>query len=132
MFLKLVFIFVVVPIAELFLLLKLGQAIGLWPTLGIVILTGVVGAYLARYEGMGIMNRIGAELAGGRVPQESLIEALLIFVGGLLLLTPGILTDLFGFSLLFPPARKAYRNWLKRKFRYMAEREETKVTYILH
>ena len=102
MFIRLLILFTVVPLVELALLIKLGNLIGLWPTILIVIATGVLGAALARSQGTRTVGAIRAELAQGRAPTESLINGLLILVGGVVLLTPGLLTDLLGFSLLVP------------------------------
>ena len=98
MFVRLLILFTVVPLIELALLIKLGNLIGLWPTISIVIVTGVLGAALARNQGMRTVGAIRAELAQGRAPTESLLNGLLILVGGVVLLTPGLLTDLLGFS----------------------------------
>ena len=102
MFVRLLILFTVVPLIELALLIKLGNLIGLWPTISIVIVTGVLGAALARNQGTRTVVAIRAELAEGRAPTESLLNGLLILVGGVVLLTPGLLTDLLGFSLLIP------------------------------
>ena len=121
---KLILIFVIVPLVELALLIEIGQQIGLESTLGLVILTGIAGAYLARSQGFFIFTQIQAELQQGRLPAESLFDGLLILVGGLLLLTPGILTDVIGFLLLVPGSRLVIKNFLKKKLQAKIESGE--------
>ena len=115
---RLIFIFVAVPLLELVLLLRIGQWIGLMPTLALVVTTGVAGAALARQQGMRAFLAVQQELAGGRLPGRSLLDGLSILVGGAFLLTPGVLTDLVGFSLLIPASRR----WLQRLVRRRLER----------
>jgi len=109
MFLRLLLLFTVVPLLELFILVKLGSVIGVGATIGIVIGTGVLGAWLARQQGLGVMRRLSAELGAGRLPAEALIDGLLILLAGAVLLTPGLITDTLGFVLLLPPGRAAIR-----------------------
>jgi UPF0716 protein FxsA len=99
-------LFVGVPLLELFVLVQVGQWVGVWPTIGLVVLTGFAGAALARLEGLRTLWKIRGELAQGRVPGSALLDGFAILLGGVLLLTPGILTDLVGFSFLLPPTRK--------------------------
>jgi len=109
-------LFVLVPLLELVLLLYLAYATHpLW-TLGVILVTGMIGAPLAKSQGWRTMRRIQQELAENRMPAESLVDAVMIFVAGALLLTPGLLTDLFGFSLLTPVCRRWYRRCLSRWF----------------
>jgi UPF0716 protein FxsA len=119
MFLRLLLLFTVVPLVELFLLVKLGTVIGIGPTVLIVICTGVLGAWLARWQGLGVLRRISDDLAAGRLPADALIDGLLIFVAGAVLLTPGLITDAFGFFLLIPPGRAVVRRtiaaWLEQR-----------------
>lgn len=115
---RLALLFVVVPILELLLLIEIGQWIGLLPTLGLVLLTGVAGAYLARAEGMRVLWRFQQELAQGRIPGQALQDGIAVLVGGAFLLTPGIITDLAGFSLLLPPTRR----WIQARVRRSLER----------
>jgi UPF0716 protein FxsA len=103
---RLALLFVGIPLLELFILIQLGQIVGLWPTIGLVVFTGFAGAALARLEGLRTLWSIRGELARGRLPGNALLDGLAILVGGALLLTPGILTDLLGFSFLFPPTRR--------------------------
>lgn len=115
---RLIFIFVAVPLLELVILLRIGQWIGLMPTVALVVTTGVAGAALARQQGLRAFLAVQRELAQGRLPGRSLLDGLSILVGGAFLLTPGVLTDLLGFSLLIPASRR----WLQRLARSRLER----------
>ncbi|RLB74563.1 MAG: membrane protein FxsA [Deltaproteobacteria bacterium] len=114
MFIKLLIIFTIVPIIELYVLIEAGHQIGVGATVGMVILTGIAGAYLARSQGFNLVNRIQAELNQGRIPAEEMMDGAMILSGGLLLLTPGFCTDLFGFCLLTPVTRQFFKVWLKK------------------
>jgi len=116
MFLKLFLAFTLIPFIELYLLIELGTTIGPLNTLLLVILTGAVGAYLARLQGLGAIMRVRARLQQGETPAEELLDALIIFVAGIVLLTPGLLTDIAGLLLLFPTTRLHFKIWLRRKF----------------
>jgi UPF0716 protein FxsA len=109
MFLRLLLLFTIVPLVELFLLVKLGTVVGVGPTVALVIFTGVLGAWLARQQGLGVLRRLSEDLAVGRLPAEALIDGLLILIAGAVLLTPGLLTDALGFLLLVPKSRAVVR-----------------------
>ena len=121
MFIKLLAIFIFVPLMEIYLLIEAGRMIGLGPTVSLILLTGVAGAWLARSQGMEIIRRIQQETAHGHMPAINLIDGALVLVGGLLLLTPGFLTDLLGFSFLVPLTRDLWRKtliaWLEAQVR---------------
>jgi UPF0716 protein FxsA len=114
-------LFIVVPTVEITLLVLLGNVTGtvLWP-LVIVIGTGILGAALSRWQGAGVYWRIQSELRAGKLPTTSLLDGFLILVAGLLLITPGLLSDVVGISLLIPPIRLIYRTvlvqWITRYF----------------
>jgi UPF0716 protein FxsA len=112
---RLALLFVIVPILELVLLVRLGQVVGLWPTLALVLLTGVGGAMLARLEGIRVLFQFQRELASGRIPGQALLDGISVLVGGAFLLTPGILTDLAGFALLFPLSRRWIQTRVRRR-----------------
>ena len=114
MFIKLLIIFTIVPIIELYVLIEAGQQIGVGPTITMIILTGIAGAYLARTQGFDLIRRIQSELNRGQLPAEDMFDGALILAGGLLLLTPGFCTDLFGFCLLTPVTRTITKVWLKK------------------
>jgi UPF0716 protein FxsA len=116
-FFRLLVLFTVVPLVELALLLYLAELTDWRFTLGLVIVTGLIGTVLARREGFRTYRVIRQELAAGRIPGASMFDAVMIFIAGALLLTPGILTDAFGFTLLLPPCRAYYRRRLIAWFR---------------
>ena len=120
MFLRLFLLFTCIPLVELYLLLQIGSVVGAVNTILLVLITGVLGAYLAQQEGIRTLERIRALMARGEMPGEPLIDALLILVAGFVLITPGILTDLVGFLMLIPATRAPIRRWIKgqleRKF----------------
>ena len=107
-------LFLLLPIAELYVIIQVGQAIGLVPTLAILILDGFVGAALARSQGRAAWERFNRALAEGRVPARETFDGAMIILGGALLLTPGFLTDIFGFLLLLPPTRALMRAGIAR------------------
>lgn len=106
MFLKLFIIFAVMPIAEIALLLNVGEMIGGWETLAIVIITAFIGAKLVRGQGIATLHEIRVKSAHGEVPAENLVEGLMLLVAGVLLVTPGFITDAIGFLLSIPATRK--------------------------
>ncbi|MGD9797651.1 MAG: FxsA family protein [Acidimicrobiia bacterium] len=108
--------FVVVPIVELAVLIRVGSEIGVLNTLGLLLLMSVVGSWLVRREGLGVVRRVQASLAAGRVPGTELVDGFLILFAGALLLTPGFVSDVFGISLLLPPVRAGVRRLLARRF----------------
>jgi UPF0716 protein FxsA len=116
MLLKLFLAFTLVPIMELYLLIKIGAYMGALNTLLLVIMTGFAGAYLARMQGMQTLHRVRSQLQQGVMPAEDLIDAVIIFVAGIVLLTPGLLTDIAGLLLLFPTSRFHFKRWLRHKF----------------
>ena len=115
----LILLFTVVPAVELAILIKVGQHIGVAHTLGVVIVTGVIGAYLAKLQGLFILRKIQEEVNQGRMPTDRVFDAVVILCSGLLLLTPGFITDLIGFAGLIPFARNLLKAWLKRKIQDM-------------
>jgi UPF0716 protein FxsA len=87
----------------------------------LVLVTGALGAYLARQQGFRVWMRIQEEMNAGRFPAEDLLDGFLIFIAGAVLITPGLLTDILGFAILFPLTRQGIRNWIKNRFRGMME-----------
>ncbi|MEA2151224.1 MAG: protein FxsA [Solirubrobacteraceae bacterium] len=114
--LLLVFVFIVVPIAELYVLIQIGQAIGVLPTIALLILDSILGAALMRQQGRAAWLRFNRALAEGRVPGREVIDGVLVIFGGALLLTPGFLSDILGLVLLLPPTRAVIRGLLVRRF----------------
>ena len=116
MLLKLFLAFTLIPLLELYLLIKLGTVMGALNTLALVVLTGFAGAYLARMQGLQTMLRVRSQIQQGAMPAEDLIDAVIIFVAGIVLLTPGLLTDIAGLLLLYPTSRFHFKRWLRKKF----------------
>ncbi|MDH3558165.1 MAG: FxsA family protein [Deltaproteobacteria bacterium] len=116
MFFKLFLAFTLVPFIEIYLLIKIGGQVGAFNTILIVILTGLLGASLARLEGIKTMTKVRDSLNRGDLPAEEMLDAMLIFVAGVVLLTPGFLTDLTGLALLVPKLRYWFKRWLRKKF----------------
>lgn len=114
MLIPLLLLFVTVPFVEVYILIRLSTWLGILPTFGIVIITGIVGAALAKHQGLGVWQRIQAELSYGRMPGDALFDGVLVLIGAVLLLTPGILTDMTGFLLLIPPGRFVVKRYIKR------------------
>ena len=104
---RLALLFVIVPLLELALLIQMGQMVGFWPTISLVVFTGVTGAWLARTEGLRTIWKLRDDLANGRVPGQAIMDGMAVLAGGALLLTPGIITDVIGFGLLVPATRHA-------------------------
>jgi UPF0716 protein FxsA len=96
----------IIPFAEIYLLLQVGSVIGAFPTIFLVVLTAVLGAWLLRQQGFATFQRFQASLAQGAIPAYEMIEGPIILVGGALLLTPGFITDMLGFACLVPQIRK--------------------------
>ena len=115
MFRRLLVAFMVVPIVELALLIQLGRWIGPWPTLAIIVTTGILGAALASREGLRAWQEFQTEIGQGRIPRRPVLDGFSIFAGGALLLTPGVLTDLIGFSLLLRPTRRFLQDRVMRR-----------------
>lgn len=127
---RLALLFIVVPIVELMLLIRMGQIVGLLPTLALVVTTGVVGAGLARLEGLKTLWTLQSELAQGRLPAQAIMDGLAILVGGALLLTPGILTDILGFALLLPRSRRAIQKRVRARLEKRMREGAVRVTVI--
>ncbi len=104
-----------VPLVELALLLEVGRLIGTWRTVAIVIVTAIIGSYLTSREGTRVLGRIKEQLTHGTVPSDALFDAALIGGAGLLLLTPGLLTDVMGFLCLIPATRTVIQRWIARR-----------------
>ncbi len=116
MLLPLVLLFVLVPIAELAIIIQVGQALGVLPTIAILIADSVLGSLLMRSQGRTTWRRFNEALQTGRVPAKEVLDGGLVIFGGACLLTPGFITDLFGLALLLPPSRAVLRRLLMRRF----------------
>ena len=113
--LLLIVLFIIVPIAELALLIQVGQAIGVWWTVLLLIADAMLGSWLLRAQGRAAWRRFNDTLAGGGLPHREVIDGVLIIFGGALLLTPGFITDIFGLLFLIPPTRAVMRRLLVRR-----------------
>jgi UPF0716 protein FxsA len=111
---KLFLLFTLIPAVEMILLLKLAEVMGAWETVGLILVTGLVGATLAKREGLTVLRQLAAEASQGLPPADRLVEGLMVLIGGVLLITPGVLTDLTGFFLIFPLTRRPLAPLIKR------------------
>ena len=111
-FAKILILFVIVPVTELYILIEVGKKIGSLSTIGIIILTGIIGAYLVKSQGFMILRKIQNDLNEGIMPGDSLIQGAIILAGGILLLTPGFVTDIVGFIFLIPVSRSIVKKYL--------------------
>ena len=127
MFLQLLLLFISVPLIEVLILIKLGSLFGFWPTIFLVIGTGILGAYLAKLYGLTIWYKIQQDLNAGLMPADKLVDGLLILIGGIVLLTPGLLTDILGFMLLIPFTRNYFKRLAKSKFKNMSENQSSNI-----
>jgi UPF0716 protein FxsA len=109
--------FIVVPIIEIYVIIQVGQSIGALNTVVLLVLISIGGAWLAKHEGFWVLNRLREQVDAGRMPTNELIDAGLILTGGILLLTPGFVTDVVGILFLLPPSRAAMRAFVRRRFR---------------
>jgi UPF0716 protein FxsA len=113
---RLILLFTLVPALELWLLIEVGTRIGSTATVGLIVLTGVIGAALARQQGLQVLARLRTELSEGRLPAGPLTDGVIVLVAGALLITPGILTDILGFLCLLPGFRTILKTALRRRF----------------
>ncbi len=121
MLIKLFLAFTLIPVAEIYLLITIGGYIGAMNTVLLVVITGFTGAYFARLQGMQTMFRIRQALQDGVMPSGELIEAFLIFIAGIVLLTPGFITDIAGIALLVPFLRSRIRSAIMNRLNRMIE-----------
>lgn len=124
---RLLLLFIVLPAVELALLIEIGSRIGTLETLALIAATGVVGAALARRQGLGVLRRLQQETAAGRLPADSLLDGVFVLVAGALLVTPGVLTDVFGLLCLVPAFRRRAKAALWRRFERAVREERVRV-----
>ena len=113
----LLLIFILVPVVEFCIFMLLAKVISLWVTLSVIILTGIIGAYLSKKQGALAMRNFRTALGSGKMPHVEATDGILILIAGAVLLTPGFLTDAVGFALLLPPTRKVLRSVLSEKLK---------------
>ncbi len=124
MLIKLILIFTIVPFMELLLLIELGSNIGTLNTIMVVVVTGIVGAFMARMAGLSVLFKIQENLRAGIFPKDEIFDGILILIGGAFLLTPGLLTDAVGFLFLLPLGRESVKRWLKEVVKKRLDRGE--------
>ena len=129
MLLVLFLVFVVTPIVELAVIVQVAGSTGVMNTIGLLVLVSLVGAWLVRREGLGILRRAQAELAEGRMPGRELVDGLLVLLAGALMLTPGFVTDTVGLALLLPPVRAVLRMVANRRLSRSVDAGRTRWTF---
>ncbi|MEE9568042.1 MAG: FxsA family protein [Candidatus Binatia bacterium] len=129
MFARLFLLFTIVPMAELYILIKIGSYLGAFNTIFLIVITGILGALLARLEGLRTLRQIMRSMSQGIVPAEELVDSVLIFVAGIVLVTPGVLTDAMGLLLLLPYTRTIFKRWLRRKLDRMVSSGKFQIHY---
>lgn len=118
---------IIVPATEIGIFILSGKTIGVMPTMMLIVFTGVVGAYLAKKQGLETIQKVQNQLRHGEVPGEALIDGVCILIGGLLLLTPGFITDIVGFLLLVPQTRTVFKKMLEKIFRRWIHKGNVKI-----
>src|SRR4051812_17402942 len=111
----LIALFIVVPIAELYVIFKIGDSIGWLPTLALLVIDSIAGWWLLKSQGRTVWQRFQATMQAGRIPHREVFDGVLVIFGGAFLITPGFLTDIVGVVLLLPPTRALFRRWLIRR-----------------
>ena len=119
---RLLLLFIVVPVVELALLIEVGQRVGVLATVGLIMGTGIVGASLARQQGLSTLARLQRDLNDGQLPAEPIVDGVLILVAAAILITPGVLTELVGSLCLIPAVRQLLKRYLKRRFAYALQK----------
>lgn len=118
---------IVIPAVDIGVLLFSGKVIGVWPTIALIILTGIIGAYLAKREGLQTIRRVQEQLSKGEIPGEAVLDGICILIGGTLLLTPGFITDVTGFFFLFPPTRRPIKFLILKVWRNRINKGNIKI-----
>ena len=118
---------IIVPAAEIAILLTAGNTIGVLPTILLIIATGIAGSYLAKQQGLEVIRQAQRQMQYGQMPGNTIIDGICILVGGVLLLTPGFISDSMGFILLLPPTRTMIRPFIVRIFRSMIDKGNIKI-----
>ncbi len=108
--------FVLVPIAEIALLIAFGNAFGFWPTVALVVATAFLGSWLVSLQGRATLSQVRTQASSGRLPGAALAHGAMIVIAGAFLLTPGLMTDAVGFLLLIPAVRETIRKWLLNRY----------------
>jgi UPF0716 protein FxsA len=109
-------VFIVVPLIELYVIVQVSHVLGVLNTIGLLLLISLLGAWLAKHQGFAVIERVRTRLDRGEIPGKEMIDGALVLTGGVLLMTPGFVTDAAGIVLLLPPVRALVRRWLRRRF----------------
>ena len=126
---RIVLLFLLLPAIEFVLFIQVEKLIDFWPTVALILVTGVVGGYLARREGASTWKKLNARLSQGGLPGNEIVEGVIILVAGALLVTPGVLTDIVGFLGLLPPTRHMIRRLVVKRFKHKLETGSMSVQY---
>ncbi|MES3630339.1 MAG: FxsA family protein [Longimonas sp.] len=126
---RIVLLFLLLPAVEFMLFIQVERLISLWPTVALILVTGVVGGYLARREGASTWKKLNARLQTGALPGDEIVEGVIILVAGALLVTPGVLTDVVGFLGLVPPSRRVMRKIIMKRLQKKMEEGSMQVQY---
>ena len=130
MFLKFLLVFVGISLLELVLILRVGQLIGIWYTVLLIILTAFLGILLAKYQGFLAIRQLQSSLAYGQMPGEAILDGILVLVGGILLFVPGFMTDILGLLCLLPVSKRIIKEYIKKLLRYYLATGQMKIVKI--
>ncbi|SMC75661.1 UPF0716 protein FxsA [Desulfocicer vacuolatum DSM 3385] len=130
MLFRLFLCFTLIPMIELYLLIQVGSVIGGFNTIVLVIISGFLGAWLARLEGLNTLMRVRANMQQGIMPTEDLLDGLIILIAGIVLITPGLMTDAMGLALLWPVSRNAFKRFLRKKFDELTANNTIDITHL--
>ncbi|MBN1257712.1 MAG: FxsA family protein [Planctomycetes bacterium] len=129
---RLLLLFILVPFIELFILVKISGMIGFWTTVFIIIITGMIGVSMMRWQGLKTLQLIEADLNQGKMPADRILSGLLILLGGAFLITPGIITDLAGLALMVPGNRRLLLKYLKSRIKWQFEHGQNGRVFFFH
>ena len=126
---RLALLFIGLPLLELYILINIGSHLGAFLTIGLIIFSALLGLLLARFEGLKTLHQIRQSLSQGIVPAEEMVDSVLIFVGGVLFVVPGVITDFAALVLLIPFTRTIFKRWLRRRFDRAVDRGNVRLQY---
>jgi UPF0716 protein FxsA len=126
---RILLILALLPLLELYVLIKIGSYLGAFNTIALIIVSALLGLVLVRIEGLRTLHQIRQCTAQGIVPAEEMLDGVLIFVGGILFVIPGVLTDVAALVLLIPPTRNMFKRWLRRRFDRMVASGNVRLQY---
>ena len=122
MFIRLFLLFTIIPLIELYLLIKVGTILGAWETVGLVVLTALTGAILIKIEGFFVVDNMKDAILEKRFPADEIVNAVIVVICGALLITPGVITDIFSIFVLLPPGKGILREFIKGKIKTKIEK----------